>query len=70
MFNRSDAVTFGGVISGTGTLTQIGTGTLTLGGINTHTGGTSVSAGTLAVSSDLNLGAAGARADARRRNAC
>ena len=51
-------MTFGGAISGTGTLTQIGTGTLTLTGINSHTGGTTVSAGTLAISSDLNLGAA------------
>ena len=40
VFDRSDAVTFAGTISGTGTLAQIGTGTLTLSGINSHTGGT------------------------------
>ena len=46
-FNRSDAVTFAGVISGTGSLTQAGTGTTTLTGANTYTGGTTISAGTL-----------------------
>ena len=51
---------FGGVVSGIGTLSQIGAGTLTLTGINSHTGGTTVSAGTIAVSTDLNLGAASA----------
>ena len=68
MFDRADAVTFSGVVSGTGTLSQIGAGTLTLGGANIHTGGTIASAGTIAVSSDLNLGAAGRHADARWRN--
>jgi len=47
-FNRSNAIAFGGIISGTGSLTQAGTGTLTLSGANTYTGGTTVSAGTLA----------------------
>ena len=47
VFNRSDALTYGGVISGTGTLTQAGTGTLTLTGANTYTGATTISAGTL-----------------------
>ena len=60
VFDRADAVAFTGVVSGTGTLSQIGSGTLTLGGINTHTGGTIGSAGTIAVSNDLNLGASGA----------
>jgi fibronectin-binding autotransporter adhesin len=46
-FNRSDAVTFGGVISGTGAVQQIGTGTTILTGANTYNGGTTISAGTL-----------------------
>jgi fibronectin-binding autotransporter adhesin len=50
VFNRSDDVTFGGVVSGAGSLTQAGSGTLTVTGANTHTGGTSISGGTLAVS--------------------
>ncbi|WP_407051591.1 autotransporter-associated beta strand repeat-containing protein [Methyloraptor flagellatus] len=56
VFDRSDAVTFAGVISGTGTVTQAGTGTLTLSGTSTYTGGTTVSAGTLQISANANLG--------------
>ena len=48
-FNRSDALTYGGSISGTGTLTKQGAGTLTLTGANTYSGATTISAGTLAV---------------------
>lgn len=39
--------TINGIISGTSTLTKTGTGTLILGGVNTYSGGTVVSAGTL-----------------------
>ena len=46
-FNRSDAISFGGVISGSGSLTQAGSGTLRLSAINTYTGITNISAGTL-----------------------
>ena len=49
--------TFSGVISngaGTGSLTKAGTGTLTLTGTNTYTGGTTVNAGTLATTDDVN----------------
>ncbi|MQR01648.1 autotransporter-associated beta strand repeat-containing protein [Glaciimonas soli] len=56
--DRSDALTLGGVISGTGSLTQAGTGTTTLTGVNTYTGGTNLNAGVLNVGSDANLGAA------------
>ncbi len=48
-FNRTDAVTFPGNVSGTGSLNQIGTGTLTLTGTNTYTGGTTITAGTLQI---------------------
>ena len=47
--NRSDAFTFGGVISGTGAFNQIGTGSTTLTAIETYSGLTTISAGTLAL---------------------
>jgi len=51
-FNRSDDVTYGGIISGTGTLYKKGAGVLTLTGSNTFSGGTTVQAGTLQLDSD------------------
>ena len=48
-FNRIDAVTFAGAISGGGVLLQQGTGSTALTGTNTYTGGTTVQAGTLAI---------------------
>jgi len=47
VFDRSDAVTFPGTISGSGSVTQAGSGTTTLTADNTYTGGTTISAGTL-----------------------
>ncbi len=55
-FNRSNAVTFGGTISGSGSVAQRGTSTLTLTGTNTYTGGTTIAAGALSISADANLG--------------
>ena len=61
-FNRSDALTYAGVISGSGSVTQAGTGTLTLTGTNTYAGGTTVrpatayTYGMLEFSSGDNLG--------------
>ena len=40
VFDRSDAVTFGGAISGSGSVAQNGTSTLTLSGANSYSGGT------------------------------
>ncbi|WP_198023996.1 autotransporter outer membrane beta-barrel domain-containing protein [Mesorhizobium sp. LNHC221B00] len=57
-FNRSDALTYGGIISGTGTVNQIGSGTTILTGANTYSGGTVINAGTLQVAGDSNFGAA------------
>ena len=48
-FNRTDALTVGNAISGTGTVTQAGSGSTTLTSANTYTGGTTVGAGTLFV---------------------
>ena len=49
VFNRSNALTYGGLISGAGTVTKNGAGTLTLTGDNTYTGTTTISAGTLSL---------------------
>lgn len=48
-FHRSDNITFGGVISGTGDLTKWGDGNLTLTNSHTYTGATFIKQGTLTV---------------------
>lgn len=60
IFNRSDAVTFGGSISGSGSLSKNGTGTLTLTAANTYTGGTAILGGMLEVALLANGGTASA----------
>ncbi len=55
-FNRSDDMTFGGVVSGTGKLVKQGDNVLTLNGANTYTGDTKIDDGT------LKLGAGGSLA--------
>lgn len=52
--NATDSIS--GIISGSGSLTKIGTGTLTLNGNNTYTGQTTVAAGVLDVNSNASLG--------------
>ena len=47
IFDQASNGTYGGIVSGTGSLTKAGNGTLTLTGANTYIGGTTVSAGTL-----------------------
>jgi T5SS/PEP-CTERM-associated repeat protein/autotransporter-associated beta strand protein len=53
VFNRSDNLSFGGDISGSGTMTKLGAGTLTFSGAGTYSGGTTISAGTLLVNGSL-----------------
>jgi len=48
-FNRSNALVVANVITGAGSVTQIGTGTTTLSAANTYSGGTSVTQGALLV---------------------
>jgi autotransporter-associated beta strand protein len=52
-FNRSDDISFGNVISGTGSVTKAGAGALTLSGANIYTGDTNVNAGTLSLTGSL-----------------
>lgn len=52
-FNRSDNVTFSNVISGTGSVMQLGSGTTNLTGVNTYSGNTLISAGALAVNGSI-----------------
>ena len=53
IFERSDALTYAGVISGTGELSKQGAGTLTLSGDSPLSGPTTVGAGTLVVDGSL-----------------
>ena len=57
-FDRSDTVTFGGVISGAGAVAQIRSGTTILTADDPYSGGTAVLAGTLAVGDPAHSGAA------------
>jgi fibronectin-binding autotransporter adhesin len=59
VFNRSDTLTVGGAIDGTGSLTQAGAGTLILTGDNTYAGGTTIAAGTLQLGNGGTTGALG-----------
>ncbi len=55
-FNRSNPMLFGGLISGTGNVRQLGGGTTVLTSNNTYSGGTILDGGTLSVSREANLG--------------
>jgi len=49
IFNRSDASTYSGMISGTGAVTKQGAGMLTFDGANSYSGGTTILSGTVSV---------------------
>ncbi|MEO6752572.1 MAG: autotransporter-associated beta strand repeat-containing protein [Chthoniobacteraceae bacterium] len=57
VFNRSDVITVGNLISGTGTLRQQGAGTTILTGANTYSGATTVAFGTLQIGNGILPGA-------------
>lgn len=56
VFNRSDDVTFGNMVTGSGTMVKKGTGTLILTGTRSHTGYLNLEAGTVQVDSAPALG--------------
>ena len=58
----NNTATYSGVLSGTGSLTKIGTGTQTLSGANTYTGATTASGGVLNLTGTLGSGAGGGTA--------
>lgn len=58
-FNRSDTLTVGNLISGAGTLTQVGSGTTILTANNTYSGTTTISAGVLQVGNGGTTGTLG-----------
>lgn len=55
-FNRNNAFTVANVISGTGSVSNLGTGTTSLTAANTYTGGTTLAAGGLSISTATGFG--------------
>lgn len=54
--NRSDAFTFANNVSGSGVFNQVGSGTTAITGSLTHTGGTTISSGTLQIGNGGTIG--------------
>jgi autotransporter-associated beta strand protein len=59
VFDRSDASSYTGVLSGSGAVTKQGVGQLTFGGANSYTGLTTIAGGTLALSGSGSIGTGG-----------
>jgi autotransporter family porin len=59
IFNRSDASTYSGDLSGSGAVAKQGAGQLTLAGANSYSGLTTISGGTLALSGAGSIGTGG-----------
>ncbi len=56
IFDQTITGTYSGIMSGSGSLIKRNTGTTVLTGVNTYTGGTTLSGGILSISADNNLG--------------
>lgn len=63
VFDRSDSVTHGTIISGSGSLSKVNGNTLTLSGLNSYAGSTTVGAGTLTISGTGSIGGSGVTVD-------
>ncbi len=59
VFAEGSAITLSNAISGSGTVTQNGPGTVTLNTVNSYTGGTTISAGTIQLGDGVNNGTLG-----------
>jgi autotransporter-associated beta strand protein len=59
IFNRPDALTFSGLLSGSGAVTKQGAGQLTFDGANSYLGLTTISGGTIALSGTGSIGTGG-----------
>lgn len=55
-FARRDTISYGGIISGAGSVVKTGAGTLTLNGVNKYAGGTIIDKGTLVIGNSSALG--------------
>ena len=56
VFDRNNTYTVANAISGAGAISQIGSGLLVLNGVNTYSGATSITTGTISVASTSNIG--------------
>ncbi|HEY0107326.1 MAG TPA: autotransporter domain-containing protein [Rhizomicrobium sp.] len=61
-FDRTDNIVFGGTITGTGNLTQLGTGRVTLTAVNSYSGTTTITSGTLALAAGASIAASAVNA--------
>jgi len=56
VFDQATTGTYAGNLSGSGALAKVGSGTVILAGVNTYSGPTTITAGTLSIAGDSSLG--------------